>query len=128
MTNKQNNKVEETSQHMLTWLRGKFQALEEIEDDSERNEAWHRLLQEFEGMLTSSYEQGKREGWDAAMISVPNPNYSQAEVDMAYEQGVMAEREKWETTVQYNVDAETWDRIRGAIHALEKPTTKTIIN
>lgn len=41
-----------------------------------------------------------------------------------YEQGVRDEREKWETAVQYNVDAETWDRIRGAIHALEKPTTK----
>jgi hypothetical protein len=34
------------------------------------------------------------------------------------------EKEKWETAVQYNVDAETWDRIRDALHALNKPILK----
>lgn len=27
--------------------------------------------------------------------------------------------EEWKTAVMYNVDAETWDRIREAMHALE---------
>lgn len=33
------------------------------------------------------------------------------------------ESELWRTACMYNVDAETWERIRNAVHALKTPTS-----
>lgn len=43
--------------------------------------------------------------------------YIQTKID----QEVKKNDEKWWTACMYNVDIESWDRIRGAKHALEAP-------
>jgi hypothetical protein len=54
----------------------------------------------------SFMDRAYRQGWDKAMASVPNPNYSQAEVDRSYQAGLTREKEE-HTTLEQDIVA-TW--------------------